>query len=73
MRETKAERFRRLATKRVNSALKRIQLIGNLASPNYEFTKEQVKKIVETLREAINEVEREFNKRLGEKRAGFTL
>lgn len=34
--ETKHDRFIRLATKRMNNAIRQIQLLGNLCSPNYE-------------------------------------
>lgn len=34
--ETRSERFTRIATKRMNNAIRQIQLLGNLCSPNYE-------------------------------------
>lgn len=34
--ETRNERFIRIGTKRVNNAIRQIQLLGNLCSPNYE-------------------------------------
>lgn len=34
--ETRHDRFIRLGTKRVNNAIRQIQLLGNLCSPNYE-------------------------------------
>lgn len=34
--ETRHDRFVRIGTKRVNNAIRQIQLLGNLCSPNYE-------------------------------------
>jgi hypothetical protein len=34
--ETRAERFKRIGTKRMNNVIRQIQLLGNLCSPNYE-------------------------------------
>ena len=44
--ETKQEKFIRLAIKRTNSALEDLRLIGNLSNKMiYEYTDEQVEKI----------------------------
>ncbi len=71
--ETKEQRFKRLADKRVNATLLKIRLIGNLASSNYEFTPEQVKKISDVLHGAINDVDKLFQKRLDLKKNRFEL
>lgn len=34
--ESRHDRFIRIGTKRVNNAIRQIQLLGNLCSPNYE-------------------------------------
>lgn len=34
--ETRTDRFKRIGTKRVNAAIRQIQLLGNLSSPNYD-------------------------------------
>ena len=42
--------FERLAEKRVNEAIKKLRLIGNLANKrNYEYTDQHVKKIIVAL------------------------
>jgi len=57
----KAAKFVELANKRVNKALKDIQLIGNLANrQNYEFTNEQAKKIVRALQQEVDVVKQSF-------------
>lgn len=57
----KAEKFVELATKRVNKALKDMQLISNLANrQNYEFTEDQAKKIVKALQQEVDIVKQNF-------------
>lgn len=57
----KAEKFIELANKRVNKALKDMQLIGNLANrQNYEFTEEQAKKIVRALQQEVDILKQNF-------------
>ena len=65
--ESKADRFKRLAESRVGNAVKKIEIIGNLAGSNYEFTPEQVEKILTTLKAAVGEVETKFQKVLNRK------
>jgi hypothetical protein len=65
--ETKADRFKRLAEPRVESTIKKIEIIGNLSSGNYEYSAEQVEKILTTLRSAVDEVEKKFQKGLNRK------
>lgn len=61
MEETKREKFTRLAESRMNNALKQIQLIGNLSNTSaYDYTTEDVDKIIKTLRKSINELEVTF-------------
>jgi hypothetical protein len=65
--ESKADRFKRLAEPRVGNAIKKIEIIGNLASSNYEFSAEQVEKILSSLRTTVDEVEKKFQKGLSRK------
>lgn len=59
--ETKADAFKRLAKSRVNAALDRIRLIGNLSNKSsYDYTEEQVDKIEQALINAIAEVKVKF-------------
>ena len=65
--ESKADRFKRLAVPRVDSTVKKIKLIGNLAGNSYEYTAEQVEKVLATLKAAVGEVEQKFQKGLNRK------
>jgi len=71
--ETKEEKFKRLADRRVNNALDKIRLIGNLASSQYAFTSDQVDKIVQSLKATIADVEDKFHKQLDKKKTKFEL
>jgi len=73
MSETKEEKFKRLAEKRVNVALDKIRLLGNLASPQYAFSPEQIERIITALRSAVTEVEEKFQKPLQKKMDKFAL
>lgn len=53
--ETKAERFRRVATSRVNKALEQIRLLGNLGVDIYEHTDEDLEKIESALNDAVKQ------------------
>jgi len=63
----KLEKFQRLAEKRVNEALKRIRLVGNLANKNnYEYTDKHAKKIVDALEAEIRVLKSKFKDEEGE-------
>ena len=62
MKETKREKFVRLAEKRIDNVLKGINLLENLANHNvYEFTKEDSDKMIRTLKSAVSDLERAYN------------
>jgi len=73
MSETKEEKFKRLAEKRVNVALDKIRLIGNLASPQYAFGPEQIERIITALQSAVADVEGKFQKPLHKSMNKFEL
>jgi hypothetical protein len=60
--ETKHDKFKRLATLRVPNAIKKIELIGNLAGSGYESSPEDVEKIISTLQKAVDGVKEKFSK-----------
>lgn len=60
--ETKAEKFRRLAIRRVPKAVKAIHAIAALANRSaYEFTPEQRDKILATLADAMSSLKNRYN------------
>lgn len=59
--ETKREKFIRLAELRTNKAIKQIQLIGNLSNKSYyDYTSQDVKKIFQVLKDEIDLAEKKF-------------
>lgn len=71
--ETPEDKFKRLATLRVNNALDKIRLIGNLSGADYRYTGEQAQKIIESLKTAVQEVENRFSKTAAKKEQNFSL
>jgi hypothetical protein len=68
--EAKWEKFRQLATNRVNNALKAISLIGKLSNKRaYSYTKEEAAKICQALDEAVDTVRQQFSDK--PKQSGF--
>jgi hypothetical protein len=61
-READRKKFVELAEKRVNRALKDIQLIGNLSNrSNYFYTDEDALKIYKALRKAVDDMKSKFD------------
>lgn len=61
MRSADREKFVRLATKRVNNAIKAINLIGNLSNrSNYDYTAEDVAKIFKAIQGGVNACRKRF-------------
>jgi hypothetical protein len=59
----KLQKFEELGEKRMNEAIKKIRLIGNLANRNnYDYTDEHVKAIVSTLESEIQLLKTKFRK-----------
>jgi len=65
--ESKADKFKRLASKRVVNAISKIELITNLAGSGYEYTPEQVEKILTALQGSVDKVKAAFSKQKIEK------
>lgn len=71
--ETPAARFKRLAPKRVNNALRAVRLIRNLTGSGYEYTPEEAAKITTALREAVNDMTNAFTEGGKPTEEAFTL
>lgn len=72
--ETDREKFLRLATKRVNTALKAIQLIGNLSNRgNYEYAERDVERIFAALTAEIKSCRERFSASGTKSKSCFTL
>ena len=59
--ELKRERFEKLAHRRVNAALKQLQLIGNLSNRrNYVYTDDHVRQMLEVLESGLRNLKHRF-------------
>ena len=66
--ETKRDKFVRLAEKRMDNILKGIDLMKNLSNTNnYDYTQEDLMKIIKTLKMAISDLEHAY-KNTGDKK-----
>ncbi len=62
MREDRNERFRRLAKARAEKIADELRKIGNLASPNYEYSEEEVEKMFAYLTARMDDSRSKFTK-----------
>lgn len=62
VKESKAERFIRVAEPRIGRACKAISLIGNFATGDYEYTEEQVDAMFAAMQEALNTARAKFRR-----------
>lgn len=74
MAETDREKFVRLANKRVNNAIKAIELIGNLSNrSNYDYTQEDAEKILIALNKELKACRERFVTAGGKRETKFSL
>lgn len=71
--ESARDKFLRLAPNRMETALKKISLIGNLAGSGYQYEPGEIKQIMASLNEAVEEVGAKFANKHAGKRGGFSF
>ncbi len=72
--ETKNAKFKRLAETRVQSAIKKMSLITNLADPyNYDYTREEANKIINAIKSELEEIKQAFERGLKREKGEFKL
>ena len=65
-RESKLDRFERLAQRRVTEALRRLRLVGNLSTPsNYDYSDDHVKQIIDALEAELKQLKNRFRQEGG--------
>jgi len=69
--ESPSVKFTRLAKKRMSVTLSNMDTIINLSSGQYKATPEQIKKMVDTLKDKITAIENAFGKVKPESEKGF--
>ncbi|OZT13658.1 hypothetical protein CHN50_03530 [Priestia aryabhattai] len=74
MKETKSERFIRVAEARTNKIIALMELLGNCANRNnYEYTDQEVATIMKTLDTELAALKAKFDQQSGKKRERFTI
>jgi len=74
MTEGRRDKFVRLANKRVNTAIKAIELVSNLANrTNYEYTSEDATMIYKALEKELREMRSRFGPSDGAASSEFKL
>jgi hypothetical protein len=60
--ETSRDRFKRLATQRTNTVLKRLKVLGNCANRSvYEYSEEDINKIFAEIDRKVRETKAKFH------------
>ena len=69
--ETRKNRFNRIASKRTNEIIERLRILGNCSNRStYEYTKEDVDKIFNTINQELKDTRAKFS---STKRTKFIL
>jgi len=58
--ETKHDKFKRIATRRVRDIIKKIENIGKLSAPVYEYSEEEIEKIFASIQETLDNAKNKF-------------
>lgn len=62
MNETRRQRFKRLATRRVNKALNQLRVLGNLANRSYyEYNEDEINKMFKVLDSQLKSLKGKFH------------
>jgi len=70
----KRDNFVRLAESRVTRAIESLRIIGNLSNrSNYDYSEDDVKKIINTLQEELNSLKNQFKVRASQNSKNFRL
>ncbi len=68
------ERFKKVASRRVQEILNKLRLLGNCSDKaNYSYTEEQVRKIFSVIDEQIKVIKVKFNHKLRSNKDKFSL
>lgn len=70
----KRDNFVRLAESRVTRAIESLRIIGNLSNrSNYEYGEDDIKKIINTLQEELNDLKNQFKVKTPQNSKNFRL
>lgn len=71
--ETKAEKFVRIATPRVNSVIDKLDILANCAGVAYEYNEEQIDSMFGAIRNAVDACYLQFQPKQKSEKERFTF
>lgn len=71
--ETKAEKFVRIATYRVNSVIDKLSILSNCAGESYDYTAEQIDSMFDAIRKAVDNCYSQFQPKQKSEKERFTF
>lgn len=71
--ETKAEKFLRIATPRVNSVIDKLDILANCAGSAYEYNEEQIEAMFDAIRNAVDDCYSQFQPKQKSEKERFTF
>ena len=71
--ETKAEKFIRIATPRVNSVIDKLDILANCAGSAYEYNEEQIESMFDAIRNAVDACYSQFQPKQKAEKERFTF
>ena len=71
--ETKAEKFIRIATPRVNSVIDKLDILSNCAGSAYEYNEEQIESMFDAIRNAVDACYAQFQPKQKAEKERFTF
>lgn len=72
--EIKKDRFKRVASRRVDNTLKSIRSLSKCSNPNnYEYSEEDLNKMVKAIKEEMRTMEALYRKNLTNKKDSFNF
>ena len=71
--ETKAEKFIRIATPRVNSVIDKLDILANCAGSAYECNEEQIESMFDAIRNAVDACYSQFQPKQKTEKERFTF
>ena len=71
--ETKAEKFIRIATPRVNSVIDKLDILANCAGAAYYYNEEQIESMFDAIRNAVDACYSQFQPKQKTEKERFTF
>ena len=71
--ETKAEKFLRIATHRVNAVIDKLDILANCSGSAYDYTEEQVENMFNVIRDAVDACHAQYHPKAKSEKERFVF